>query len=55
MFLTEIPRNSVNAFHIYFPDPWPKSRHRKRRFFTMENLCAMHERLREGGTAAFRH
>ena len=24
---------SVNAFHIYFPDPWPKKRHRKRRIF----------------------
>ena len=24
---------SVRAFHIYFPDPWPKKRHRKRRIF----------------------
>ena len=24
---------SVSAFHIYFPDPWPKKRHRKRRIF----------------------
>ena len=23
--------NSVNGFHIFFPDPWPKKRHRKRR------------------------
>jgi len=30
--------NSVAAFHIYFPDPWPKKRHQKRRFFTPENL-----------------
>lgn len=53
MFLEELPSHSVNAFHIYFPDPWPKSRHRKRRFFTMENLCAMHGRLRDGGRLHF--
>lgn len=53
MFLTELPPRSVNAFHIYFPDPWPKSRHRKRRFFTMENLRAMHGRLRDGGRVHF--
>ena len=23
----------MSAFHIYFPDPWPKKRHRKRRIF----------------------
>ena len=53
MFLTELPPCSVSAFHIYFPDPWPKSRHRKRRFFTLENLCVMHRRLREGGRLHF--
>ena len=29
---------SVAAFHIYFPDPWPKKRHHKRRFFTPANI-----------------
>jgi len=24
---------SVSAYHIYFPDPWPKERHHKRRLF----------------------
>jgi len=28
-----IPPGSVHAFHVYFPDPWPKTRHRERRFF----------------------
>ncbi|MDR2898160.1 MAG: tRNA (guanosine(46)-N7)-methyltransferase TrmB [Spirochaetaceae bacterium] len=27
-----IPDNSVAAFHVFFPDPWPKKRHHKRRF-----------------------
>ena len=26
-----VPENSVKAVHVYFPDPWPKKRHRKRR------------------------
>ncbi|HVU28710.1 MAG TPA: tRNA (guanosine(46)-N7)-methyltransferase TrmB [Verrucomicrobiae bacterium] len=26
-----LPRYSVSALHIYFPDPWPKKRHRKNR------------------------
>jgi len=26
-----VPVNSVKAVHVYFPDPWPKKRHRKRR------------------------
>jgi tRNA (guanine-N7-)-methyltransferase len=33
-----IPDGSVQAFHIYYPDPWPKKRHNKRRFFSNENL-----------------
>jgi tRNA (guanine-N7-)-methyltransferase len=31
-FLTEfVPPASVSVLHIYFPDPWPKARHHKRR------------------------
>jgi tRNA (guanine-N7-)-methyltransferase len=26
-----LPPNSVTALHIYFPDPWPKRKHRKHR------------------------
>jgi tRNA (guanine-N7-)-methyltransferase len=52
-FLHDLPACSVDAFHIYFPDPWPKSRHRKRRFFTMETLGVMHRRLRDGGRLYF--
>jgi tRNA (guanine-N7-)-methyltransferase len=51
--LRELPDASVDAFHIYFPDPWPKSRHRKRRFFTMENLLIMYHLLKEGGRMHF--
>ena len=26
-----LPRNSVSALHIYFPDPWPKRKHQRHR------------------------
>ena len=26
-----LPKNSVAGLHIYFPDPWPKRKHRKHR------------------------
>ena len=32
-----LPDASVDCFHIYFPDPWPKKRHHKRRFFNTTN------------------
>ncbi len=33
-FLTRyVPDQSVQAYHIYFPDPWPKARQQKRRIF----------------------
>jgi len=51
--LADLPPSSVDAFHIYFPDPWPKSRHRKRRFFTLETLRQMHAGLRTGGRLYF--
>lgn len=31
-FLRElVPDNSLSVLHVYFPDPWPKARHHKRR------------------------
>ena len=41
-FIAEhIPDASVSVFHLYFPDPWPKKRHHKRRFFCDENLAQL--------------
>lgn len=39
----------VDCFHIYFPDPWPKVRHRRRRFFNEANLNRMVRCLKNGG------
>jgi len=33
-----LPDKAVTAFHIYFPDPWPKKRHHKRRLFNPSNV-----------------
>ena len=35
-FRDYLPAESVQAIHVYFPDPWWKQRHRKRRVFTPE-------------------
>jgi tRNA (guanine-N7-)-methyltransferase len=32
-----LPDECADCFHIYFPDPWPKKRHHKRRFFNSAN------------------
>lgn len=44
-----VPDNSVECFHIYFPDPWPKKRHHKRRFISPTNLEHLVRCLRRGG------
>ena len=36
-----IPNQSVDCFHIYFPDPWPKKRHHKRRLLQPFNMAIM--------------
>ncbi len=44
-----IPDNSVECFHVYFPDPWPKKRHHKRRFISPANLEHLIRCLRRSG------
>ena len=40
---------SVSAFHIFFPDPWPKKRHHKRRLVQKPFAELLASRLRPGG------
>ena len=40
---------SVGNFYVLFPDPWPKKRHHKRRFFTTEIMAALSRALTAGG------
>lgn len=48
MLATLFADRSVRKFHIYFPDPWPKKRHHKRRIFS-ETFCAHLRRTLEPG------
>ena len=44
-----LPPYSIAAFHLLFPDPWPKRRHHRRRAFTTEFLSYIHRALIDGG------
>jgi tRNA (guanine-N7-)-methyltransferase len=44
-----IADSSIDWFHIYFPDPWPKKRHHKRRFLGDENMPNVLRCLKIGG------
>lgn len=48
-----VPTRSVDRFHLLFPDPWFKPRHRKRRVLAPELLAVIHDRLRVGGELHF--
>jgi tRNA (guanine-N7-)-methyltransferase len=44
-----IEESSLAAIRIFFPDPWPKARHHKRRLVRPDLVALMASRLREGG------
>ena len=49
-FLSEfVPPESVSVLHIYFPDPWPKKRHHKRRLVNERFMPLVHRILVPGG------
>jgi tRNA (guanine-N7-)-methyltransferase len=48
-FAERVPPGSVAAVHVYFPDPWWKARHKKRRVFTADFAAAVEQALAPGG------
>lgn len=40
---------SLAAIHVFFPDPWPKARHHKRRIIAPERVALLRSRLVIGG------
>jgi tRNA (guanine-N7-)-methyltransferase len=44
-----IPAASLAGIHVYFPDPWPKKRHHKRRLLQPSFVHALARRLAPGG------
>ncbi|MFG0286810.1 MAG: tRNA (guanine(46)-N(7))-methyltransferase TrmB [Rhodopirellula sp. JB044] len=48
-----IASGSLEAVHVYFPDPWWKKRHRKRRVLSESNIRQFSRCLRTGGRLHF--
>jgi tRNA (guanine-N7-)-methyltransferase len=44
-----VPTESVAMFYLLFPDPWPKTRHHRRRIVTAEFLESIRNALVPGG------
>ena len=44
-----IPEASLAGVHIFFPDPWPKARHHKRRLIQPPLVALLASRLQAGG------
>ena len=40
---------SLDGIHIFFPDPWPKKRHHKRRLVQTDFVALLADRLKTGG------
>ena len=43
--------SSVSAYHIYYPDPWPKERHIKHRLFTPTFAASLFRTVASGAIA----
>jgi tRNA (guanine-N7-)-methyltransferase len=49
-----LPPHSVEALHIYFPDPWPKRKHRRHRLINERFTKLAHNVLMPGGAVYLR-
>jgi tRNA (guanine-N7-)-methyltransferase len=49
LVLDLIEDRSVDTFHIFFPDPWPKTKHRKRRLINEDFASLLVTKMRKGG------
>lgn len=50
LFAEGLAPDSVRAVHVYFPDPWPKKKQRKRRLLDAVTLELLASRIEPGGT-----
>ena len=44
-----LPSDSLTGVRVFFPDPWPKARHHKRRLLQAPTFALIADRLRVGG------
>ncbi|WP_407074427.1 tRNA (guanosine(46)-N7)-methyltransferase TrmB [Psychrobacter sp. CAL346-MNA-CIBAN-0220] len=47
--LKQLPENHIDRIQLYFPDPWQKKRHYKRRFVNPERMAIVTRSLKVGG------
>lgn len=47
--LKQLPDNHIDRIQLYFPDPWQKKRHYKRRFVSPERMAIVTRALKPGG------
>jgi tRNA (guanine-N7-)-methyltransferase len=43
------PARTISRFHLYFPDPWPKRKHQRRRLVQEDFIEGIGQALRPGG------
>lgn len=43
-----LPDEALSRVFLLYPDPWPKARHHRRRFASVENLAALHRVMAPG-------
>lgn len=48
-----IPVDAFDGVHVFFPDPWPKKRHHKRRLIQPEFVHLLASRIKPGGYLHF--
>lgn len=53
LFRERLPDTSLAAVHVYFPDPWWKARHKKRRVMNARFLSDVERTLAAGGRLHF--
>jgi tRNA (guanine-N7-)-methyltransferase len=52
-WMEEQPSESFDEVHVYFPDPWWKKRHKKRRVLNEKMLANIERTLKPGGELHF--
>lgn len=53
LLLDWLPGDALSGIDLFYPDPWHKSRHHKRRFVSLQNLVKMKRVLRPGALFRF--
>ena len=51
--LAALPDNSLSKIFVLFPDPWPKTRHHKRRLLRSQFIAELYRVMKPGGELRF--